>query len=295
MSPLPDKPGAYIEVALAVPNDLCEVVCDFIIEHLSNGLILEEEEDSPRTGIRFYLAEDDQRDFESLLTEHLKALTGDGMPQAPEIKHRIVRSAEWEEQYRLSVKPVLVDDICIRPPWETCPKDSRVDLVVEPRMAFGTGQHESTRSCLRIIRRNLRTGARFLDLGCGSGILSILADKLGAARIKAIDYDIIAVENCLDNFEINQVKAERDVLLGSIDRCHGDPTYDFVCVNIIKETILDMLPRLKELTAGGGTIALAGLLQRDEGDISTALTEIGLTRFEIMTDNDWIAYTVFRD
>ena len=92
---------------------------------------------------------------------------------------------------------------------------------------------------------------RVLDLGTGSGILSILADKLGATYLKAIDYDPVATDNCLENFTLNGVKAKHDVLLGSIDICDNDEPYDIVVANIIKITILPWIPQLVALHATG--------------------------------------------
>lgn len=292
---LPGKPESYIEVSVAVPNNLCDAVCNFIIENICAGLVLEEEEGSDETCVKFYLLESRRNDFDQKLTTYFSSLIsmGESLARVPRIEEKRVRSVEWEEQYRRSVEPILVaKDVAVRPPWKTAPAKARFDIVIEPKMAFGTGTHESTRGCIEAIRGLFKPGMRFLDLGCGSGILSILADRMGAAYIKAVDNDLLAVENCGENFLVNSVSADHEIVHGSIERCQGDKPYDFVCANIIKSTILDLLDDIKCLTAPKGLIVLAGLLDQDVEEISQKLAEIDLADFEIFDDNEWRVFTV---
>jgi ribosomal protein L11 methyltransferase len=214
----------------------------------------------------------------------------------PDIKEKSIKSAEWEDEYRKSVKVTTVgDDVAIRPPWETVPENIKYDIIIEPKMAFGTGTHETTRGCLRAIRDDFEPGMRFLDLGCGSGILSILADKMKADYIKAVDYDILAVENCGENFLINNVATPHDIVHGSIEKCDNDKPYDFVCANIIKSTILEMIERLDKLTAPGGLLVLSGLLEQDERPILEGLKTLGLSKVAIYADNEWRTLTVHKE
>jgi len=283
----------YLEVWLAVPTSFVDAVCNFIIENICSGLVLEEEDDSPETVISFYVAQDDDRDYRAKLERYLSSLAEQDLPAVPEIQSRKIRAAEWEEQYRRSVRPLRIgDDIVVRPPWFTPTEEVRYDLIIEPRMAFGTGRHESTRSCLKAIREYFQSGWDILDLGCGSGILSILADKMGARSIKAIDYNMLAVDNCRDNFAINNVMAPFNVVYGSIEKCDGDQPFGFVVVNIIKDTISEMLPRLEEITAPGGILVLSGILDKFEDDLSRQIREQSLEHFEIIPDNEWRTYII---
>jgi len=289
------EPAAYIEVSVRVAPALAELVCDFIIENYSAGLVLEDEDEAETTTIRFYLPAEDKRDYRRGLTAFIRNISPD--KEYPfVIDDRCVTNVDWEEQYRVTVEPVRIDDdIVIRAPWHEPPENARYDIVLEPKMAFGTGRHESTRICLKVISQRFKAGGRFLDIGCGSGILSILAAKMGASFIKAVDYDVIAVDNCRRNFEINSVDAPGEVLFGSIEKCDGDAPYEFVCVNIIKRTILDMLPRLKELTAAGGLLLLAGLLLSDEDEVAAQLDDLDLKHRTTVRDNEWLAFVVERD
>jgi ribosomal protein L11 methyltransferase len=295
MSESKAEASAYVEVSVTVDRTLADPLCDFIIEHYSAGLVLEDEEDSHLTTMKFYLPEHDASDYRTGLAGYIKQLQPEAS-KPPVIDSRRVTNVDWEEQYRVAVEPIRIEPgIVIRAPWHEPTEAAQYEILLEPKMAFGTGRHETTRSCLQVIAQRFQAGWRLLDLGCGSGILSVLADKKGAGFIKAIDYDIIAVDNCRQNFQLNDVVSPHEILFGSIEKCDRDRPYDFVCVNIIRRTILEMLPRLKSLTVDGGLLLLAGLLQPDEAEVSTALDSLGLGRYSTVQDNDWFTFLVEKD
>jgi len=284
-------PHSYIEVRIDVPRENVDLVCDYIIEHFASGMVLEEEDDSFVSRIIFYVPEDltaFQAPLQKFLNDHLLS----DYPRPIEIKQRRFENVEWLDKYRDSIRPVQIgDDLVVRPGWVAA-QNVRYEIVLDPKMAFGTGSHPTTRSCLLLIRRLFKPGWRFLDMGCGSGILSILADKMGASYIRAIDYDLAAIENCRENFAINDIAAPHDIISGSIEKAQAEHAYDLVCANIIRSTILTMLPRLLRVTADKGTLILSGLLPQDEFAISRALTEQGQAEFTIMRDEDWLTYTI---
>lgn len=283
---------AWYEISITLPEEVVDATSNFIVENLASGLVLEQEEDSPYTLVKFYLPTNDPRDFRSLLTNFLSGINNDLLDSVPEIKQRKVNNIEWTEEYKKSVKPIQVMDITVRPPWSEQDKESSYDIIIEPKMAFGTGSHETTRMCLKAIREKLKPGARFLDLGCGSGILSILADKMRAGYIKTIDYDLTAIENSRENFSINDVTTLHDLSFGSIDKCRDDQPYDLIAVNIIKSTILDFIPRLIELTASGGCLLLSGLLEADLAVIKEKCEAFGITEFDLIRDNEWFTFVI---
>lgn len=290
-----NSPTQYCEVTLTVPRQNADALGNYIIDNITQGLILEEEDDLETTAIRFYVPEKFSADQHSALCCYLDEIVNP-TDDSPTISTRLVKNVEWAERYRESVTAVTVaGDVVIRPPWAEPDEKAKYDILIEPKMAFGTGSHETTRSCLGVIRRRFKTGGRFLDLGCGSGILSILVDKMGAAFIKAIDYDVIAIDNCKENFAINKVKAEHEVLFGSIEKCRHDLPFDFICANIIKSTILPMLTDLRSLTAKGGLLVLSGLLEADEEETIVALRELKINSFEIVRDNLWLTFVIGRE
>ncbi|MDD3731228.1 MAG: 50S ribosomal protein L11 methyltransferase [candidate division Zixibacteria bacterium] len=287
-------PQVYIEARLEVPRVLTDAVCNFIIDYIAGGIILEEEEDADTTGIIFYVPGDDTRDYKRLLANYFSALPN-VLRECPPIRERIIKNIDWIEQYKALVGPVkITDDVVVRPTWSRLEEKVSYEIIIEPKMAFGTGSHETTRSCLKLIRENFKTGMRFLDLGTGSGILAILADKMAARYIKAVDNDPIAVENCRENFLINRVVASYDIVLGSIEKCEYDQPYDFICANIIKSTILTFLPRLCSLTLHGGKLVLSGLLDNDEREVEMTLRDNKQTNFYVLRDNQWSTFIVTR-
>jgi ribosomal protein L11 methyltransferase len=286
-------PDEYTEVRVEVPRFYADAVCNFIIENIANGIVLEDEEDSPVTGIQFYVDEEKIKGYKDLLSEYLTEIFSTEKLPVPTITERKIKNVEWIEEYKASVKPIrIAGDIVVRPQWHAPLPETEYEIIIEPRMAFGTGSHETTRSCLQIIRENFGSGMRFLDLGTGSGILSILASKMGASYIKAIDYDLAAVQNARENFEINSVTVQNEILFGSIEKCEIDKPYEFVCANIIKSTILPMIPRLLSLTCPDGFLILSGLLQPDEPEITSSLQASGQKEFRIHIDNKWLTYII---
>jgi len=284
-------PEAWHEISLTIKRDLADAVSNFIIDNLSAGIVLEDEEGAADINLKFYIATNDERDFESMLNNYLSQIVENGT--TPELSSKIIKNIEWTEQYKQSIRPSqITSDMIVRPPWVQPSQSIKYDLIIEPKMAFGTGTHETTRSCLRVIRDRFQPGRRFLDLGTGSGVLAILADKIGASYIKAIDYDMASIENTHENFKINQVKAPNDIVFGSIQQCEGDEPYDFVAVNIIKSTIIHMIEKLNFLLAENGTMILSGLLENDIEEIAAELNRNGLNDFTTIRDNEWYTFIV---
>ena len=166
-------PQKYIEIRVDLPKRLTDAFCDFVVENLTTGLVLEDEEGSDQTGVIFYLpASEAERAV--LVDEFLADHVGETAGRSLMIKRTTVEAASWIDRYRQSVELTrITDDLIVRPNWILA-TDDKYQLVLEPKMAFGTGSHATTRSSLQIIRDKFQPGSRFLDMGCGSGILSIL-------------------------------------------------------------------------------------------------------------------------
>ncbi len=278
---------SYSELTIEIPNQQVELVCDFIINNITNGIVLEDEEGSNITLIKFYVPEETETSSIALIKDFFNGHKSD-FELVPEINKSLIKNVAWEEEYKKSVKPVWIgNDIVVYPTWDKTEFKAQHKIIIEPKMAFGTGTHETTRSCLKVIYNNFQSGSNFLDLGCGSGILSILAGKMGASFIKAVDYDILSTENTEENFIINQIKTPNEIIHGSIEKCIDDKPYDFVCANIIRKTILEMLDQLNKLTRQNGILVLSGLLEQDENVIREALAKLNLNKIESVPDNEW--------
>ncbi|MFH2049928.1 MAG: 50S ribosomal protein L11 methyltransferase [bacterium] len=276
------------EIKIDIPNDQLDILGDFISENICSGFIEEEKLDAPITTLTFYLLPDEVDNKIELLKKYLAELAKREKITLQEISIGKINKVAYEDEYKKNAQPVIIDDlIIVRPPWINNINDYKYDIVIEPKMAFGTGKHETTRSCLKIMLDNLKCGDRFLDMGCGSGILSIMADKMGASYIKAIDYDVVAIENCKENLEFNKATAPYEVIFGSIEKCINDKLYNYICANIIKSTILEMIDQLVDITAENGTLILSGLLAPDLDEIKDALKRNNISNINIHPDNEW--------
>lgn len=287
-----EKERAYYEVAFPVAGTDLDAVSNYIIENIATGLLFEEEEGQASTIIKFYLPTDNDPDEKLAgLKQYLRAV--DDRYQNTAFTTRKIKDLDWIDSYRRSVVPLHVgDNIVIKPPWCTDSFADRVEIIIEPKMAFGTGRHETTRSCLVALEKIDLSNKTVLDLGCGSGILGIFAAKRGAVDILACDVDPLAVENSRDNFILNGVADRCRVRAGSAESIPSGRPFDVVVVNIIKETILPIMAKLKDSVSPGGYLILSGLLIKDKPELESMLIRQGLNRFTTIIDGDWITYTV---
>lgn len=166
---------------------------------------------------------------------------------------------DWSEKWREGIRPIRVGPIVIVPPWLAHEACDGLRIVIDPAMAFGTGDHPTTRGCLASLVRAVRAGDRILDFGCGTGILAIAARKLGAAHALAVDCDPSAIAHARANADVNGVTIETAV---AEDPPGGER--DIVVANIQSSVLFPLLPRLRTLVAPGGTLVLSGLLAEEE-------------------------------
>lgn len=294
MSITPDKLERFYEASFEVSREIHELVCNFIIENFAGGVILEEEDDAPTIGIKFYLPESKGLSFRESLARYINNISGQSFFNLENIKTKTVVNVEWEQAYKESIKPIVIENVVIRPPWVSYPATNKIELIIEPKMAFGTGSHETTKLCIREILRFFEPGWSMFDLGCGSGILSILAAKLGAKHVKGVDIDLVAVENAGENIIINGVTDRVKIEFGSIEKANGDGKYDFFAGNLIKSSIVELYGRIDSIVKSGGIILFSGLLFQDKDAMTDLLDHQDITGYEINQDGQWLAYTIFK-
>ncbi|MGI5835802.1 MAG: 50S ribosomal protein L11 methyltransferase [Chloroflexota bacterium] len=182
--------------------------------------------------------------------------------------------------------------IVIKPSWreyDAAPED--VVLELDPGMAFGTGLHPTTRMCAIACERYVRDGMRVLDVGTGSGILSLASAKLGAAQVVAVDVDPVAVDVARKNAEMNGLSERVRVLEGSVDvgaSVSAGP-YDLVLANIIASVIVSLAQGLYDVLDPQGTLIASGIIAEREEEVREALTRVGLRVEETMAEGDWRA------
>lgn len=174
-----------------------------------------------------------------------------------------IGSEDWNAAWERSFAPVAVGGrLLIRAPHHAPAPAGWTEAIIAPRMAFGTGHHATTRLMAEGLAALPVAGRRGLDLGCGTGVLAILAAKLGAAEVDAVDTDGRAVENCRENADANGVADRVRALSGDI-RCVAGRHYDFVLSNICRNVLTAAMPVFGRMLAGGGDLLLSGFLEED--------------------------------
>lgn len=205
------------------------------------------------------------------------------------IESRGVEDQDWLAEWKKHWKPTVTDRFIVAPPWEEIDPDGKIVIRIEPKMAFGTGTHETTRLCLKAIESLYEPGMSFLDVGTGTGILAIAAAKIseGQAVVAGCDTDPEAVSAAIENSELNGCP-EIEFRIGSIDE--ESPEYDFICANLTTDVILPMLPLL--LDNSRKVLVMSGILSEKCGEVTGRLGELGVPDFKVNADGDWVSVTV---
>ena len=207
-----------------------------------------------------------------------------------EVHVQSIEEEDWGRSWRKHYTAVEVgEQLVIRPSWESPTAGDRLEVVIDPSMAFGTGTHFTTVGCLEALEDALgpRAGATVLDLGTGTGILAIAAVKLGAGATVAVDTDAEAVVVAARNLEINGVQAGIDVRHGELDAVDG--RFDVVLANILAPVLCDLAADLAAHLRPGGTLIVSGLLVDQEDDVRSALAGAGLQVRTRRSDGEWVA------
>lgn len=202
--------------------------------------------------------------------------------------HTLIPEQDWNESWKKGFTHLDVGErFTILPPWEKR-RESRINLIIDPGMAFGTGHHETTRSCLVLMEKYAGACAkeRFLDLGAGTGLLAIAASKLGYRHIVAADTDPLAIEATRMNAGLNQV-ANVDICEGSVVEAPG--LFDCIAANIIASVLIRLAPALALHLKPGGIAVLSGILRGQENEVIEAMAPTGLKLLEHYRDGKWVS------
>ena len=213
------------------------------------------------------------------------------------------QNKDWLDEYKKGVAPVAVGKFYIRPSWcERSQDPALIDLLIDPALAFGSGHHESTNMCLALLSELTRAGMSALDVGCGSGILSIAMKKLGA-KVSACDTDEQAVSATQQNAEKNGVQIDQ-IWLGSVSSLGEqasslsgralckDAQFDLVVANIIADVILILSADLKKALKPGGKLVLSGILEKYKDRIEQAFSNLNFVQMK--KQNEWLSFVYER-
>lgn len=210
------------------------------------------------------------------------------------IERREVVNEDWLSEWKKHWKPTAVAGFIISPPWEEPDDAEKIVIFIEPNMAFGTGTHETTQLCLAAIDKNYNAGESFLDIGTGTGILSIAAAKLNAAKgrsdveMYACDTDRDSIVIAIENAKLNGVADAIDFHLGPVTE--ATPRFDFVCANLTLDVILPNLEMI--LSKSRRMLILSGILSVQETEMIAELERRGLSGMVVERAGEWISVTV---
>jgi len=216
--------------------------------------------------------------------------------RAVEVEVGQLEEEDWEAEWRRFFRPVWATDrIVVHPSWIPLQVEpEQVAIVIDPKMAFGTGGHESTRLCLRALEERLCIGDRCLDLGTGSGLLAIAAVRLGARCVLAVDIDPLAVENARENIGCNGIAEGRlEVRMGSIEQA-GEECYELILANIQSHILRPLIEPLHQRLVPGGRVIFSGLLAREEEVFGEWVKVGGFEIDSVRGEGDWVCIVAWR-
>lgn len=258
-------------------------------------------EDDGTAYISFYLEpETDQEEMLGRVREGLEEIAqwmdiGEATIEASETEDK-----DWINNWKEYFHQFYVDDILIKPSWEEVkPEDQEKLLIqIDPGTAFGTGMHETTQLCIRQLKKYVTPETRLLDVGCGSGILSIVALKLGAAYALGTDLDPCAITATKENTEVNGISKDQfEVMIGNIiddkgvqDKV-GYEKYDIVAANILAEVLVPLTPVIVNHLKTGGIYITSGIIDDKEETVVEAVKAAGLEVLEITYQGEWVSVT----
>ena len=208
-----------------------------------------------------------------------------------------VADADWENNWKKFYKPMEIGErLLVVPEWEQAQEDGRVKLVLNPGLTFGTGSHATTRLCLQALEQHIHGGEKVLDLGCGSGILSIAALLLGAKDAFACDIDDKCVGVAYENAALNGVGKEHytvragDVLSDKRLQKEFGGDYDVIVANIVADVIIALAPQVGKLLKKGGIFLCSGIIDDRADEVREKLVEAGWTIEETRSSEGWFSY-----
>jgi ribosomal protein L11 methyltransferase len=278
----------YLSLTVELPEAQSEAVQDALHEAGAMGLEVRDQEAALMPGVRapqpgeaIVIAYFEDREG----AEAAQAQVAEDFPGA-RLQLEEKEQQDWSEQWKTLIRSVQVGRLWVGPPWEAAgaPQD-KVRIVIEPKMAFGTGDHPTTSLCLAAVDDFLagHPGASVLDVGTGTGVLAIAAKKLGAGRVVGTDNDPVSVELAQENALSNGTP---DVEMSGKELTEVEGTFDLVVANILANTLIHLAPLIARKTKS--KLVLAGVLVHQRADVEKAYADLGFTVDPGATQGEWV-------
>ncbi|GCA68288.1 ribosomal protein L11 methyltransferase [Mediterraneibacter butyricigenes] len=270
-------------------------------EQMFVDIMPEGEEDDGIAYVSFYLEEDqDKEEMLASVRNELEEMRTFMEMGDLEIEESQTEDVDWVNNWKKYFHQFTVDDVLIIPSWEDVePKDKdKMIIHIDPGTAFGTGMHETTQLCIRQIKKYMTPGAQILDVGCGSGILGMLALKFGAGHSLGTDLDPCAIDATHENMEANGIEASQyEVMIGNLiddkevqDKV-GYDKYDIVAANILADVLVPMTPVVVPAMKPGGIYITSGIIEEKESVVTDAVKKAGLEVLEVNHQGEWVSVT----
>lgn len=266
--------NAYLRVRVALPNDLREPCIALLSE-----LDFDSFEETP-AGVDAYVAKDL---FDDAALRETLEIFGDPAFEVSELEDK-----NWNALWESTIGNIAIDDFCQLVPHFGTPDPGFVHtLTITPKMSFGTGHHETTRLMVRNLRGADVQGQAVLDMGCGTGVLGILAARMGAAAVTYIDIDPWSVDNTRENIAANGVEAGATILLGDVAMLDG--TFDGILANINRNILTRDGGQYIAHLAPGGWLMVSGFYDRDVPEVQACFEALGCTLTGRQEENHWVS------
>lgn len=270
----------YIKIYIAIADEFQELLIAELFDMDFEGF--EEEEDR-------IIASTAAKNFDDYKREEIERILLHYGHDAYIEREEIVAPQNWNANWEQSIEPQTIGRFYVRPTWgEAYHGEEFIELLIDPKMAFGTGYHATTRLLLEWIPEVVKGNEEVLDAGTGTGILAIAALKAGAEQAFGFDIDKWSEDNARENMALNNID-KFEVKLGSIETIPSEKEYDLILANINRNALMELIPELNKHLKPGGKILLSGLLEADEPTILEITEKQLLTHVATRQQQEWIA------
>jgi len=264
----------YYELTVTLDHNFVEFIADFISSVTDDGIELGK-------GQIIVRSESDLTFVKDALVSLVDGMNGSNNSMKMTYQLEEKENKDWIKTYQDSVQPIEAGRFYIFPSWYE-PKEDFINIKIDPALAFGSGHHATTFSCLEAISEYVDSKKSVIDVGCGSGILGLACKKLGSS-IELCDTDPLSVESCKENFALNEETYDK-LWEGSINKAKG--TYDIVIANIIADVLKFIAKDLKSACKADGRLILSGILDKKESLVKEAFSDLTLEK-RILKD-EWV-------